>query len=150
MAARPVFVSSTGAVAGSLAQSIHDADIRQRLPELIAAHQQMRTAGVPLAMSSDAGVTPAKPHDVLPFGMDLLRRLGYSTADALRAITTVPAAACGLGDRKGRVAAGYDADLVAVTGNPLADIEAVHAVTAVFRGGARVDATPATLPEDRP
>ncbi len=76
MAARPVFVSSTGAVAGPLAQSIYDADILRRLPDLIAAHQQMRTAGVPLAMSSDAGVTTARPHDVLPFGADLLRRLG--------------------------------------------------------------------------
>ena len=138
MAARPVFVSSTGAAAGPLAQSIYDADILRRLPDLIAAHQQMRAAGVPLAMSSDAGVTTAKPHDVLPFGADLLRRLGYSTADALRAITTLPAAACGLGDRKGRLAAGYDADLVAVTGNPLADIASMHAVAAVVRGGVRV------------
>ena len=78
----------------------------------------MRAAGAPLAMSSD-GLTTARPHDVLPFGADLLRRLGYSTPDALRAITTLPAAAFGLGDRKGRVAASYDADLVAVTGNAL-------------------------------
>jgi imidazolonepropionase-like amidohydrolase len=45
---------------------------------------------------------------------------------------------CGLGDRKGRIAPGYDADLLAVAGDPLADLTALTAVRAVFRAGVQV------------
>jgi imidazolonepropionase-like amidohydrolase len=55
--------------------------------------------------------------------------------DALRAATVVAAGACGVADRKGRIAAGSDADLLAVTGNPLADIAAIRSVVLVIRGG---------------
>jgi imidazolonepropionase-like amidohydrolase len=50
----------------------------------------------------------------------------------------VAADACGLGQRKGRVAPGFDADLLAVDGNPLEDIKAILSVRAVFRSGVRV------------
>jgi imidazolonepropionase-like amidohydrolase len=43
-----------------------------------------------------------------------------------------------VGDRKGRLAAGYDADLVAVDGDPLTDVTALLRATAVFRNGVRV------------
>ncbi|MBV8993044.1 MAG: amidohydrolase family protein [Pseudonocardiales bacterium] len=58
--------------------------------------------------------------------------------EALRAATSVAAAACGLTGRKGRLIPGADADLIAVTGNPLADIRAVHNVIGVIRSGQRV------------
>ena len=38
-----------------------------------------------------------------------------SLGDAVRMLSTVPASVAGAGDRKGRIAAGYDADLVALT-----------------------------------
>ena len=98
----------------------------------------MRAAGVPIVMSSDAGVTPAKPHIVLAFGARLLAGLGYPNADTLRALTAWPATACGLGHRTGQVAAGYDADLLAIAGNPLHNLDALQQVVAVFRGGVRV------------
>jgi imidazolonepropionase-like amidohydrolase len=63
---------------------------------------------------------------------------GFSGAEALRAVTSVAADACGVGDRKGRIAPGYDADLLAVDGDPLTDPSAVRAVVAVFRAGHRV------------
>jgi cytosine/adenosine deaminase-related metal-dependent hydrolase len=46
-------------------------------------------------------------------------------------------AACGLGDRKGRLRAGYDADLLVVDGDPVADIGALARPAAVFAGGQR-------------
>ncbi|MGZ4617901.1 MAG: amidohydrolase family protein [Frankiaceae bacterium] len=138
MAVNHVFVSSTAATTGPLADSVYDAEILKRLPNIVAAHQRMRAAGVPIVMSSDAGVTPAKPHNVLPFGAPLLAHLGYPNADALRSVTAWPATACGVGDRKGRVAVGYDADLLAVVGDPLRNIDALPHVVAVFRGGVRV------------
>jgi imidazolonepropionase-like amidohydrolase len=42
---------------------------------------------------------------------------------------------CGLGERKGRIAPGYDADLLAVAGNPLEDLKALLDVRAVIRAG---------------
>ena len=42
-----------------------------------------------------------------------------SELDALRAITSVPAEICGLGNRIGKLSQGYDADIVIWNGNPL-------------------------------
>ena len=42
---------------------------------------------------------------------------------------------CGLGDRKGRVRPGYDADLLAVDGDPLTDLDALLRPVAVFVAG---------------
>ena len=53
-------------------------------------------------------------------------------------VTSAAASACGVGDRKGAVAVGYDADLVAVGGNPLTDLTDLIRVIATFRRGVRV------------
>jgi imidazolonepropionase-like amidohydrolase len=58
--------------------------------------------------------------------------------EALRAATTVAAGACGLTGRKGQLTRGADADLLAVAGDPLRDIRALHDVVAVIRAGRRV------------
>jgi imidazolonepropionase-like amidohydrolase len=98
----------------------------------------MRAAGVPLTLSSDAGIGPHKPHDVLPRAPAQATMVGFSGAAALRMVTSVAADACRVGDRKGRVASGYDADLLAVDGDPLSDPDALREVVAVFRAGHRV------------
>jgi imidazolonepropionase-like amidohydrolase len=109
------------------------------VPRFVEVFRRLRAAGVPVICSSDAGIGPPKPHDVLPYGAAMMVNLnGYPTVEALRAVTSAAAAACGLGDRKGRIAAGYDADLLAVGGDPLADIDALREVRAVFRAGHRV------------
>lgn len=66
-----------------------------------------------------------------------------SPAQALAAATQGAAAACGLGERKGRLARGYDADILAVPGDPLADITALHRPVAVFHRGVPIAAQPA-------
>jgi imidazolonepropionase-like amidohydrolase len=60
---------------------------------------------------------------------------GVSPAAALASATSLAAAACGLGDRKGRLRAGYDADLLVVDGDPVGDIGALAQPAAVFAGG---------------
>jgi imidazolonepropionase-like amidohydrolase len=55
-------------------------------------------------------------------------------AEALRAMTSRAAAVCGL-DRKGRLAPGYDADILAVDGNPLADLDSLYRIRAVYVRG---------------
>ncbi|GIF70277.1 hypothetical protein Ais01nite_83120 [Asanoa ishikariensis] len=97
-----------------------------------------RDAGVRMIVTSDAGIGPSKPHDVLPYAAEMFLLFGDPAPAALRAVTSDAAAACGLGATKGRVAAGYDADLLAVAGNPASDITALREVRAVFRAGVRV------------
>jgi imidazolonepropionase-like amidohydrolase len=62
---------------------------------------------------------------------------GQSPMDAIVSATSAGAAAMGLGDLIGTIAAGYDADLTAVAGDPLHDITAMRHVVFVMRGGER-------------
>jgi imidazolonepropionase-like amidohydrolase len=55
--------------------------------------------------------------------------------DALLSGTSVAAESLGMGDKIGAIAPGYEADLVAVAGNPLDDITAVRRVVFVMKGG---------------
>jgi imidazolonepropionase-like amidohydrolase len=60
---------------------------------------------------------------------------GQRAMDAITAVTSLNAAALGLGDRIGRLAPGMEADLIAVDGNPLSDITALQRVVFVMKGG---------------
>ena len=62
---------------------------------------------------------------------------GQSPMDAIVSATSASAAAVGLGDRIGTIAAGYDADLVALDGDPSKDIAAAKRVEFVMRAGVR-------------
>jgi imidazolonepropionase-like amidohydrolase len=62
---------------------------------------------------------------------------GQSAMDAIVSATSASAAALGLGDKIGTIAAGYDADLVATDGDPARDISATKRVVFVMRGGTR-------------
>jgi imidazolonepropionase-like amidohydrolase len=64
--------------------------------------------------------------------------IGMNPVEGLRTVTSTAAAACHVGDRKGRIAAGFDADLLAVDGDPLTDPAALTRVAAVYRAGVRV------------
>ena len=63
---------------------------------------------------------------------------GQRAMDAIVSATSLNAQALGLGDRIGAVARGLDADLVAVDGNPAADITALRRVRFVMKGGSVV------------
>jgi imidazolonepropionase-like amidohydrolase len=65
----------------------------------------------------------------------LLASAGMEPAAILRSLTTAPAARFGRGDRAGRVAAGFDADLVILDADPLADATALSRVHATLRHG---------------
>lgn len=113
--------------------------IAKLLPLLLAVFRDLRAAGIPLVCSSDAGIGPLKPLNALPYGPAVMAELlGHPPVDALRAVTSLAAQVCRLGDRKGRVAPGFDADLLAVAGDPLTDLTTLTAVSAVFRAGVRV------------
>ncbi|HEX7996096.1 MAG TPA: amidohydrolase family protein [Streptosporangiaceae bacterium] len=112
--------------------------MRQRLADIVANHGRMFRAGATMVPGTDAGVNPAKPHDVMPYALRaLVDQVGMTPQQALRAATSVAAKAVGRGS-KGRIAAGADADVLVVQGNALADMTAVTNVSAVFKGGIRI------------
>jgi len=106
-----------------------------RLEQRSANFARMHREGVRIVCCSDACVGPRKPHGGLPWGIIRLGSLGLTNLEALASATTVAAEACGVADRKGRLSPGYDADLVAVAGNPLHQLEALLDVRAVIQMG---------------
>ena len=96
------------------------------------------TAGVKIMMGSGAdGATYAHGTQALDFEM-LVTRAGLSTVKALQAGTIVNAEALGWLDRVGSIDKGKFADIVAVPGDPLADITQLKHVTFVMKGGKTV------------
>jgi imidazolonepropionase-like amidohydrolase len=112
--------------------------MRQRLDAILANCATLIRAGARVVCSSDAGVGPNKPHDVLPHGVVGLTRIGMTNAQALTASTAVAADICGIADTTGTLEPGKDADLLAVHGNPLDDINTIHNVAAVIVRGTQV------------
>jgi imidazolonepropionase-like amidohydrolase len=95
-------------------------------------------AGVPMCMGGDVGVFA---HGTNAREMLLMAKAGMSNTAVLIAATAGNARYFGLTDR-GRIAPGLLADLVAVPGDPAADLAAVTRVTFVMKGGVVVKTAP--------
>ncbi|OYY91394.1 MAG: amidohydrolase [Sphingomonas sp. 28-66-16] len=96
-------------------------------------------SGVALCVGGDTGVFS---HGTNAREIVLMAGWGMKPADVLRAATAGNAAILGIGDRLGAIAPGMLADLVAVRGDPVADIAAVEAVVWVAKGGVVVRQVP--------
>ena len=88
--------------------------------------------GVPLAMGTDAAV---EPHGLNAREFSLMTKNGLTPAQALLAGTASGADLLGIADRAGTLAPGKYADVVAVAGNPLADIHATEHPILVMKEG---------------
>jgi len=60
---------------------------------------------------------------------------GQSPMAALVSANSVAADSIGMADKLGRLAPGYEADIIALDGDPVADLTAVRRVVFVMRGG---------------
>jgi imidazolonepropionase-like amidohydrolase len=106
-----------------------------RLPRIVENFGLLVQAGAPLVAGTDAGIGPLKPHYVARYAIPHLLAVRFSRAEALRTLTSVAAGVCGLAHRKGRLAVGFDADILAVNGDPLTDPDAIHRILAVYAAG---------------
>jgi imidazolonepropionase-like amidohydrolase len=109
-----------------------------RLGGITAALLSVYRAGARFVAASDAGIDEDKPHDVARQIPQALVALGVPLVEALRLVTSAPADACGLTGRKGRLAVGQDADILAVDGDLTTDVAALDRIVAVFAGGRRI------------
>ena len=89
-------------------------------------------AGVPIAFGTDAGVFP---HGENAREFQYMVETGYDPMDAIQAATSVNAHVLRMDEEIGAVEPGLRADLVAVDGDPLADIAVLHDITFVMKDG---------------
>ncbi len=71
-----------------------------------------------------------------------VRQGGQRPMDAITSATSLSAESLGLGARVGSIAPGYEADLIAVDGDPLTDITALEHVVFVMKAGAILKDSP--------
>jgi imidazolonepropionase-like amidohydrolase len=95
-------------------------------------------AGVQLISGDDAGISQGKRHGFFAEAVIDLAAGGAPVTDALISATSAAARACGVGDRKGRLRAGFDADMVVVDGDLSADPTALRSIVMVLVGGVPV------------
>jgi imidazolonepropionase-like amidohydrolase len=96
-------------------------------------------AGVKIAFGTDAGVSK---HGRNAEEFELMVKHGMSAATAIHAATVNAAALLGLEQEIGTLEPGKRADLIAVAGDPLADVTVLKQVGFVMKGGEIVDGEP--------
>jgi imidazolonepropionase-like amidohydrolase len=136
MRERGTYLVPTLAVRSGLAESKFPPLVREKADVAVKAQDGMvRRAlrmGVKISLGTDAAVYP---HGNNALEFVLLVADGMTPAQALRAGTSVAADLLGLAEKIGTLEAGKLADVVAVPGNPLADIKVTQSVLFVMKEG---------------
>ena len=96
--------------------------VRERLKLLMST-------GVPYVLGTDAY------HGYLYREVGYAVELGSDIVTVLKGVTSNAAKVCGLGDQIGSLKKGYAADIIAVDGNPLTDVECLANVPFVMHDG---------------
>jgi imidazolonepropionase-like amidohydrolase len=111
----------------------------QNLDKLLRQLLAFSDAGIPILFGTDVGFLtdydPAREYQ-------LLDRAGLNFPQILAALTTAPAACYGFSQRKGRLAPGFDADLVILAADPAEETPAFSGVRYTIQKGAVVYKTP--------
>ena len=111
------------------------------VPKNLALFREaIRTPGLKVVMGTDAvaGGHAQNAREIVY----RVREAGQSPDEAIRDATSLAAEALGIGDSLGTVAVGKVADLIAVPGDPRADITALQRIAFVMKAGEAVKAPP--------
>jgi imidazolonepropionase-like amidohydrolase len=113
---------------GTNAQLI--AQMEQVRPQKVIAFQKAVAAGIRMPNGSDIRFPGQNAREII-----YRVEAGQKPIDAITSATSLAAESLGLGKTIGTLAAGYEADIIAVPGNPLEDISVLRNVTFVMKGG---------------
>lgn len=111
---------------------VQQAKAREAGPRMLDMARRMRLAGVKVAFGTDTGVS-AHGDNAQEFA--LMVKAGFTPLEAVRAATVSAADHFGLTAEIGSIAAGKAADIIAVDGDPLADVRQLESVDFVMKGG---------------
>jgi imidazolonepropionase-like amidohydrolase len=118
---------------GNYTESAFDT-MQKVLPEFQELFRHaIRTPGLKVIFGTDA-VAGAHGRNAEEF-LYRVQTCGQDAMAALVSANSLAALALGLQDHTGSIAAGYDADIIALDGDPLKDITAVRRVVFVMKGG---------------
>ncbi|MFC0254088.1 metal-dependent hydrolase family protein [Massilia consociata] len=101
-------------------------------PQLQATFARAHKAGVKIAFGTDAGVFP-HGENAKEFGY--MVEAGMTPVEAIRSATVHAAALLDQGKRLGAVEPGFAADIIAVEGDPLRDVQVLEQVKFVMKDG---------------
>lgn len=108
-------------------------------PKVQRLTQRIYTGRARVTVGTDMSNPWIAPGISLHREMALLAEAGVPPARILAAATVNGAEALGAGDRLGRIAEGFEADLIVLDANPLDDIEHTQAIHAVVADGRWLD-----------
>ena len=139
MKERGIFVVPTFAIGQYFADHAETPASAARRNESEAFHaaefKKQLAAGVPFAVGSDVGPFP---HGTQAHEMVLMHQYGMAAADVLRADLINGAKLLDWEKEIGQLRAGFFADIIAVPGDPIADISVLEHVSFVMKNGAVV------------
>jgi imidazolonepropionase-like amidohydrolase len=98
-----------------------------------ASHRRAVAAGVKIAFGTDSGVGP---HGTNALEFVYMNQIGMKPMDTIKDATIDAATLLGRSDRVGAIAPGMDADIIAVDGDPAADLTRLQKVDFVMHRGA--------------
>jgi imidazolonepropionase-like amidohydrolase len=101
-------------------------------PQMVDMVRRAHEGGITIAFGTDSGVS-AHGDNAQEFGLYV--QAGMTEMEAIATATTTGAIHVGLADEIGRIAPGFIADIVAVDGDPLADIDELLDVDFVMARG---------------
>jgi imidazolonepropionase-like amidohydrolase len=108
-------------------------------PKVLRLTRMMHEAGVPMTLGTDANNPFTVPGASFVREMKLHADAGISNWAILRMATTDAARILGLGNKTGRIARGYEADVVFLDADPTRDIGNAARVSAVLHNGRLLD-----------
>ena len=107
----------------------------------LANLRRLYDLGVRLVAGTDMGIPTTTP-DLYAEGLRVLAEIGMPLREVLAAATTLAAEAIGIAAVTGSITPGLSADLVALDGDPLSDVEAYNRPIAVVARGVLVPLGP--------
>jgi imidazolonepropionase-like amidohydrolase len=139
-AVAPKVLNATRGLVGSgkSSDAAKAAQFDQALAQARANLLRVWSAGIPLAMGTDAGYPLVFHGPSLHRELQLWVQAGIPPAVALQAATANAATLLRAGNRIGSIRKGLDADFLLVDGNPLQDIAATERISLVVYKGERL------------